>query len=153
MNDYKVKVKGKRFLYRTNIKLTEKGEGIIESGNKPFIELSTPVEFGGKPAVWTPEDLLVASVNACIMTTFSYYAVKRGFKFVSYESSAEGVLEKEERGLVFSCIEVVPEISVKLANDVERTRDLLALSEKNCLISNSIKSKVTVKAKIQAVSI
>jgi organic hydroperoxide reductase OsmC/OhrA len=96
MNDYKVKVKGKRFIYRTNIKLTGKGEGIIESGNKPSIELSTPVEFGGKPGVWTPEELLVASVNACIMTTFSYYAGKRGFKFISYESSSEGIIELVE---------------------------------------------------------
>jgi len=41
MNDYKVKVKGKRFIYRTNIKLTGKGKGIIDSENKSPIELST----------------------------------------------------------------------------------------------------------------
>ncbi|MDO9581283.1 MAG: OsmC family protein, partial [Bacteroidales bacterium] len=111
MNDYKVKVKGKRFIYRTNIKLTGKGEGIIESGNKPFIELSTPAEFGGKPEVWTPEDLLVASVNACLMTTFSYYAGKKGFKFISYESSAEGIVELVEMQYLFSRITIKPKIT------------------------------------------
>ena len=48
MNDFKLKIKDKRFIYRTNIKFTGKGEVIIESGNKLAIELSTPVEFGGK---------------------------------------------------------------------------------------------------------
>jgi len=145
--------KSKKFIYRTNLKWVEAKKGLLSSIGKPAIEVATPPEFRGHPGIWTPEELFVASVNACIMTTFLYYAERGNLKFLSYESSAEGVLEKEERGLVFSCIEVVPEISVKLANDVERTRDLLALSEKNCLISNSIKSKVTVKAKIQAVSI
>ncbi|MCK4245498.1 MAG: OsmC family protein, partial [Candidatus Omnitrophica bacterium] len=85
----------------------------------------------------------------CIMTTFLYYAERENLRFLSYESSAEGILEKGERGLIFSSIEVVPEISVKSVNDIEKTRDLLALSEKNCLISNSIKSKVTVRPEIQ----
>ena len=145
--------KPKQFIYRTNLKWVEARKGLLSSIDKPTIEVATPPEFRGHPGIWTPEELFVASVNACIMTTFLYYADREKLRFLSYESSAEGVLEKSERGLVFSCIEVVPEISVKLANDVERTRDLLALSEKNCLISNSIKSKVTVKAKIQAVSI
>jgi organic hydroperoxide reductase OsmC/OhrA len=71
-------------MYRTSIKLFVKGECIIKSKDKPAIELSAPVEFGGKKGVWTPEDLLVASVNSCLLTTFSYYAKKRGFDFVSY---------------------------------------------------------------------
>jgi len=75
-------------MYSASIKLTGKGESIIESKVKPSIELSAPVEFGGKSGFWTPEELLVASVNACLMTTFSYYSVKKDFKFISYESRA-----------------------------------------------------------------
>jgi len=85
------------------------------------------------------------------MTTFLYYAERENLKFLSYESSAEGILEKSERGLIFSSIEVVPKISVTLADDIEKTKNLLALSEKNCLISNSIKSKITVRPEIKAV--
>jgi len=152
MNDYKVKVKGKIFIYRTNIKLTGKGEGIVESGNKPSIGLSTPVEFGGNPGAWTPEDLLVASVNACLMTTFSYYAGKRGFKFVSYESSAEGIVELFEMQYLFSKITIKPKITVKSKGDIEVAKNLLKISKESCFVSNSVKAKVTLEPEVESIS-
>jgi peroxiredoxin-like protein len=152
MNDSKVKIKGKSFIYRTNINLTGKGEGIIESGNRPSIELSTPAEFGGKDGTWTPEDLLVASVNACLMTTFSYYAEKRGFKFVSYESFAEGIIELFEMKYSFSKITIKPKIIVNSKDDIEIVEDLLKISEDNCFISNSLKAKVILEPKVETVS-
>jgi len=152
MNDYKVKVKGKRFIYRTNIKLTGKGEGIIESGNKPSIELSTPVEFGGKPGSWTPEDLLVASVNACLMTTFSYYAEKRGLKFVSYESSAEGIIELVGMQYIFSKITIKPKITVESKGDIGVAENLLKVSKESCFVSNSVKAKVTLEPEVESIS-
>ncbi len=150
MNDYKVKVK--KFIYRTNIKLTGKGEGIIESGNKPSIELSTPAEFGGKKGTWTPEDLLVTSVNACLMTTFSYYAEKRGLKFISYESPAEGTVELVEMRYLFSKITIRPKITVKFKGDIRIAENLLKISKESCFVSNSVKAKVTLKPKVQSIS-
>ena len=147
------RAKPKKFIYRTNLKWVEARKGLLLSIGKPTIEVATPPEFRGHPGIWTPEELFVASVNTCIMTTFLYYAERENLKFLSYESSAEGVLERGERGLIFSSIEIVPEISVKSTNDIEKIRDLIALSEKNCLISNSIKTKVTVKPKIELASI
>jgi len=152
MNNYKVKVKGKRFIYRTDIKLTGKGEGIIESGNKPSIELSTPVEFGGKQGAWTPEDLLVASVNACIMTTFSYYAGKRGFKFVSYESSAEGIIELVGMQYLFSKITIKPKITVESKGDIKVAENLLKISKESCFVSNSVKANVVLEPEIELIS-
>jgi organic hydroperoxide reductase OsmC/OhrA len=152
MNDYKVKVKGKRYIYKTNIKLTRKGEGAIESGDKPSIELSTPAEFGGKKGTWTPEDLLVASVNACLMTTFSYYAGKRGLKFVSYESSAEGIIELVEMRYLFSKITIKPKITVEFKGDIRVAENLLKISKESCFVSNSVKAKVTLEPKVESIS-
>lgn len=130
MNNSKVKVKGKKFIYRTSIKLSGKAEIIIESGNKSSIELSTPVEFGGKKGVWTPEDLLVASVNACLLTTFSYYVKKQGLDFVSYKSSAEGIVELVEMQYIFSEITIKPKIIVESDKDIEVAENLLEISKK-----------------------
>lgn len=152
MNDSKVKVKGKKFIYKTSIKLSEKAEGIIKSKDKPSIELSAPVEFGGKKGVWAPEDLLVASVNACIMTTFSYYAEKRGLDFVSYESSAEGIIELVEMQYLFSEITIKPKIIVKSKEDIEVAENLIEISKKNCFISNSLKSKVILEQEVKSIS-
>jgi len=152
MNDPKIKVKGKKFKYRVKIKLTEKGEGIIESIGKPNIILSAPVEFGGKEGFWTPEDLFVASVNACLMTTFSYYARKQGFKFVSFESYAEGVLELVEMRYVFAGITARPKIVVNTSEDMKIAEKILSISQKICIISNSIKTKFILEPEIVPIS-
>ena len=152
MNDSKIKVKGKRFMYRANLRLTGKGKGILESENKPSIELSTPVEFGGKKGVWTPEDLLVASVNASLMTTFSYYAGKKGLKFVSYESSAEGIIELVGKQYLFSKITIKPKIIVESEKGIEVAENLLKISKENCFISNSLKAKVILEPEVELIS-
>ena len=148
-----IRVKPRKFIYRTNLKWVEARKGLLLSIGKPRIDVATPPEFRGHPGIWTPEELFVASVNVCIMNTFLYYAGRENLKFLRYESSAEGILEKTERGLIFSSVKIIPKISVKSADDIEKTRNLIILSEKNCLISNSIKSKVTVKPKIELASI
>jgi organic hydroperoxide reductase OsmC/OhrA len=149
MNEYKVNVRGKSFKYSAAIKLTGKGEGTIESEGKPPIKLSAPVEFGGKSGVWTPEELLLASVNSCLMTTFSYYAFKRNFEFISYESSAEGLIELSEMKYSFSKIIIKPKVIVKSSDDIQAAQDLLKISKDGCFVSNSLKAEVTLEPEIK----
>ena len=137
-----VKKKNKKFIYRTNIKWNNEKRGLLSSVGKPDIEIATPPEFQGHAGIWTPEDLFIASVNSCIMTTFLYYAKKENIKFLSYESEAEGVLERTENQLVFSHITVRPKIKIILSTQKGKIEELMKRAEANCLISNSIKSNV-----------
>lgn len=81
MSETKVKVKSKQFIYETRLKWTRGRDGLLTSEDKLPIEISTPPEFKGHPGLWTPELLLVASVDICVMTTFLYYAEKKRFEF------------------------------------------------------------------------
>ena len=145
-----ISIKPKKFIYKTKLKWTESKKGMLSSHGKPDIEVATPPEFKGHAGVWTPEDLFAASVNVCIMTTFLYYAQKENVELKSYQSEAEGVLEKTENGLIFTAIEIRPEVVIS-SKDVEKTKRILELSEKNCLISNSIRSNVLLKPTISGV--
>ncbi|MEA3346480.1 MAG: OsmC family protein [Candidatus Auribacterota bacterium] len=142
--------KSRKFIYRTNVSWTEEKKGLLCSSGKPTIEVSTPPEFKGHEGMWTPEELFVASVNICIKTTFLHYAQKSNFEFSSYESEAEGVLERVENQFMFSEIKVRPKIVVSSSNQIGKAKELIELAEKNCLISNSIVSKVTVYPEIKA---
>ena len=142
-------IKSRRFIYKNSIKWQSEKRGLLSSSGKPDIEVATPPEFRGHPGIWTPEDLFIASVNACIMTTFLYYAEKEGIRFLSYESLAEGVLEWIEGRLVFSEIEVKPFVSVRQNSDVQKVRQIIEASKKSCLISNSIKCEVKVFPEIK----
>jgi organic hydroperoxide reductase OsmC/OhrA len=145
-----IKQKSRKFIYRTTVSWTEEKKGVLCSSGKPTIEVSTPPEFKGHEGMWTPEELFVASVNICIKTTFLHYAQRDNFEFLSYESGAEGVLERVENRFMFSEIKIKPKIVVTLASQIEKAKELIELSEKNCLITNSIKSKVEVISEISA---
>lgn len=143
------KIKTKQFIYRNSLRWQSERRGLLLSLGKPDIKIATPPEFKGHPGIWTPEDLFIASVNTCIMTTFLHYAQKQGLELLGYESDAEGSLEKLEDKFMFSKIIVKPKILVNSNSEVEKAKDLIKLSEKSCLISNSIKSKVEVIPEIK----
>ncbi|MBU1853694.1 MAG: OsmC family protein [Candidatus Omnitrophica bacterium] len=143
-----VKLKSKKFIYRTKVSWVREKKGILSSAGKPDIEVAVPPEFRGHENIWTPEDLFVASVNACIKTTFLYYAQKNNLEFLSYESEAEGILERVENRFMFTEIKVIPKIKIATDSQAEKAKEVMTLSERNCLISNSIKSKVRVLPEI-----
>lgn len=112
------------------------------SGNG-CIEVATPPEFPkGVPGIWSPEHLFTASVASCIMTTFLAIAENSKLEFSQFNSKAIGKLEKVEKG--YEMTEVSVEVQVTLLHEKDRERALRVLdkTEKNCLITNSIKTKV-----------
>lgn len=143
-----IKPKSKKFVYKTRVSWVREKKGVLSSAGKPDIEVAVPPEFGGHENIWTPEDLFVSSVNICIKTTFLYYARKNNVEFLSYESEAEGTLERVEEGFMFTEIKIMPRIRITTDSQLEKAKEIMALSEKSCLISNSIKSKVEVLPEI-----
>ena len=141
----------KQFIYKTIVKWVESKKGELSASDKHSIEVATPPEFKGHKGIWTPEDLFVASVNACIMTTFLYYAERSKLAFTGYESSAEGILEKKVTDFMISVITIIPKIKLSSSEDVQKAKEIIELSEKNCFISNSMKTKIIVNPEIEIV--
>ena len=114
------------------------------------IEVATPPEFPkGMPGIWSPEHLLVAAVNSCLMTTFLAIAENSKLPFLNFESNAVGKLEKVEGRLMISEIILSPVLKVGKETDKERALRILDKSEALCLISNSIKSKIIFQPKVE----
>jgi len=143
------KIKSKKFIYKNSVKWEGERKGRLFCADKPDIQIAPPPEFKGYPGIWTPEDLFIATVNSCIMTTFLYYAEREGLKFLSYESQVQGVLERVGREFMFSTIKIMPKILIEKDCDVHRIKEVIKLSEKYCFISNSIKSKVEITPEIK----
>ena len=139
----------KDFIFKTTVKWIEGKKGKLSSADKPSIEVSIPPDFKGPEGYWSPEDLFLASINSCIMTTFLYFAEKVSLSFLSYESEIEGTVSFEEGKLVFSSVIIKPLIKVKNKSDAEKAKQLIEKSEKYCLISSSVKSKITVLPRIE----
>ena len=110
------------------------------------IAVGSPPEFKGEPDVWTPEELLVGSLNTCIMLTFLSLAQARGLTPAAYESEAEGLLENVEGKFRITEMTVRPHVTVKGEGELERAREIMERAEGECCISNSVKSKVKIIA-------
>jgi peroxiredoxin-like protein len=107
------------------------------------IEVATPPEFPkGVAGIWSPEHLLVAAVNSCLMTTFLSIAEHSRLEYDTFTSHATGKLETVDGKLMISEIMLHPVLALKSDSDKEKALRILNKSEHVCLISNSIKSKI-----------
>lgn len=146
-----MEVRTKIYIYRTSLKWTERKMGMLSSPGKPNVQVSTPPEFKGHEGIWSPEDLFVASVNVCVMSTFLALAERAGLAFSSYESDAEGRVELVEGKLQVTSVTLTPRITISSREDVDKAKELLTKVESNCLISNSVKTHVTMHATVESV--
>jgi organic hydroperoxide reductase OsmC/OhrA len=121
---------------------------LLRSEGKPDISVSSPPEFKGIPGVWTPEDLFVAAVEICQMSTFLAFGIRKGIPLKSYKSSAEGLLENVDGKYRFTRITVKPEIVVEQSWTKEQVEELVHAAHENCLIGNSISAEVLVEPTI-----
>src|ERR1700724_3291741 len=87
----------KLFHYKAKTAWSSARRGLLSAAGRPNIVVGSPPEFKGEPGVWAPEELLVGSVNTCMMLTFLTLAQAKGLTPVRYESEAEGLLENIER--------------------------------------------------------
>ncbi|MBP9136658.1 MAG: OsmC family protein, partial [Chitinophagales bacterium] len=85
---------------------------------------------------------------SCFMTTFLAISEYSKLDFISFECSSDGILEKIEGKYLMTKIIVKPILTIADLNKIEKAQRVLELSEKACLISNSIKSEVILKPTI-----
>jgi organic hydroperoxide reductase OsmC/OhrA len=137
------------YFYETEVTWTEERRGGLQAPGLPALAVAAPPEFRGHEGIWSPEHLYVASVNACFMTTFLALAELSKLEFKSFTCHAKGKLEKEEgRGYRITEIILRPKLIIRRAGDAERAGRILEKTEKNCLISNSIYTAVTLEPEI-----
>lgn len=106
------------------------------------------------PAPWSnpagvdPEEAFIAAVSACHMLWFLHVACDAGFLVESYADPAEGLMTKNERGMLWiSQIILRPQIT--WGGDKQPTPDevthLHHLAHDQCFIASSIKTEVRVE--------
>lgn len=132
------------FSYEVNLEWNEARKGVVSSPVlDQSIEVATPPEFPkGMPGIWSPEHFFVAAVNSCLMTTFLAVAENSKFEFINFTCRAEGKLDKVEGKYMMTEVTLYPELEIASAEMETRALRILEMSEKACLISNSVKSEV-----------
>lgn len=142
-------VRHKSFTYRTSTEWLGGKAAQLSSFGKPILRVASPPEFRGEPNVWTPEDLIVAAVETCLLMTFTSIAAKRGIDFEAYYSEAVGLLYFTKEHYRFTRIEVKPTIIVREEAQVEAALKAIEDAHKDCLIANSLSSEVVIDPEVR----
>jgi len=119
------------------------GPGELKVGPAP--------EFEGGPEMLNPEEMFVAAINSCIMTTFFYFVRKSSVEILSYYSDAEGQVEKQVDGFRFTNVEVRAKVTLQEPDFAEKVREFGNLAEKYCLVSRSVACPVHYELEVKTI--
>ena len=137
--------------YKVNINWKNDRLGLMSSPEIQLaIQVATPPEFTkGIAGIWSPEHLLVAAVNSCLMTTFLTVAENSKLNFIHFESNADGKLEKVAGKYMISEVVLTPQLTIENEADRERGIRILEKAAAACLDSNSLKSTIIFKPQVK----
>lgn len=125
------------------------GAVLVSSPNLPDWPTDAPAEFDGPGDVWSPETMLVGAVANCFVLTFRAMARFSKFEWKQIACRVVGVLDRVERVTQFTEMHLTVTLEVPAGTAVEKAQRLLEKAEQGCLITNSLKGKVTMETSVQ----
>ena len=127
--------------YEAKLEWPGTGAATATAGERPALTVGAPPEFGGDGAWWSPEHLLLSSLNACLMATFDAITRANGLRVEGYTSRAGAVLEKTGKGLAIT--EVTLNVSVAAAEEnVPRVTEALLRAKERCIVAGVLRLPV-----------
>lgn len=140
-------LKPKEYRFDTSIRWQGEGcRGTLTSEERPDVPVGCPPEFGGSGEQdrWSPEHLLTAAAESCLMATFTDMAKRRKMALKTYESRATAHLTVVDGTFRFARID----IHVRMTLGDEETRKaaeaMLHTASERCPVSASLRCPVEV---------
>lgn len=114
----------------------------------PALTSSPPIEFGGPGDAWSPEGLMVGAVADCFILTFRAVARAAKLSWSDLEVRVEGTLERVDGITAFTAFELHAMLTLDPGADEAIALAALERAERGCLISNSLKAPVHLRAEL-----
>ncbi len=137
------------YTYKVTAKAEKSGDYLISSDNLETLKTAPPQNFGGPGNLWSPEDLFVAAVVDCFLMTFKAVSHLSKLDWISLNCNAEGKIERIDSKIQFTEITINAVLELDNNSKEERALRILEKAEDNCLVSNSLKTKVTLNSIIK----
>jgi organic hydroperoxide reductase OsmC/OhrA len=137
--------------FTTEVKWKTERKMYLKTANGVEMNAGPPPEFNGYKNVLTAEESFVGSINLCWVSTLLVMKEKLGVEVRSVECKTIGTVERPEKAYRFTRIDLYPKIEVD--NNVSEVKldRLLDLSHRYCLVTQSVKSEVTIHPEIKRV--
>ncbi len=111
----------------------------VSSAGKPTLHATAAPAYGGDPAKYNPEDLLVAAASACHMLSYLHVCAVSGVVVTAYTDDAVGRLETDDSGSgVFTEIVLRPRVTIAPGSDAKKAEELHHKAGEICFIARSL---------------
>ena len=134
--------------YAARIAGGPEGDATLSSAGVPDLRTAAPLDFDGPGDAWSPEQLLLAAVDACFVLTFRAVAQASRLQFVSISVEAEGVVDRVNGRTRFTEIVLRPRIALPAGVDWTRVQRALEKAERSCLVSASLDTPIRLEPEI-----
>jgi organic hydroperoxide reductase OsmC/OhrA len=143
----------KDFRYQVTAETATRRLVAVTSDDKPKLVVASPPEFwDGIRGVWSPEDLLVATVASCYALTLSAIAERRELLVRGLSVTGAGhVLRRADGVFGFALVELAVELTVDAGYE-ESARRAAQAAESACIVTHALRVPVEVELTIHTVS-
>ena len=118
------------------------GYAQLTTAGMPGLRTAPPPTYDGPGDAWSPEHLLLASVQACFLFTFRAVARASKLEFTGLDLDAAGTVDREDGVTRFTEIVLRPHVTVPAGTDAQRVAQVLERSKRACLVSASLTTPV-----------
>ena len=125
------------------------GYAQLSTAGVPDLRAAAPSDYDGPGDAWSPEHLLLAAVQTCLLLTFRAIASASHLQFVAIEIDAAGTVDRQGGITRFTEIVLRPRLTVPVGTDRERAVRALEKSEKACLVSASLSTPIRLEPEIK----
>ena len=104
------------------------------------------VEVLDRDSEGSPENLVLASLGICMLTTFETFAAQSGIELHAWTAHINGTVEPTPEGLRFTSI--VLGIDLEIDGAIDRVEQVLEDAKQHCLVLNSLRVPVVIETQI-----
>ena len=104
------------------------------------LALSADPAFGGDPALFNPESLVLMAATSCQMLSFLPVAARARLDVTEYHDDAEAIMTDDW----ISIVRLRPRITVKEPASEARVHHLCEVAHRGCFVARSLRSEITV---------
>ena len=122
------------FPHKYEMTYTDTGsqEGLMSCGELPDVKVSAPKEFDGPNTGWSPENLFLSSIGACIALTFGAIAKMMNVEYSNLTLTMSGSVDKfEGNRMKFTSITIKPSLTLANPADESKLGKILENTEKH----------------------
>ena len=116
--------------------------------NDDITTVIPPPFKNGVEGTWSAEHLFLASIASCFVHTFQYLAELSELPFENFSCSISGNVESVNNVSAFHKVQLYPTLIIPLETYRAKAANVLETMERDCIIKNSVKTEVSIEAKI-----